>query len=171
MPSLGRAFLAGAAAGAAGTTALNGVTYLDMAVRGRPASSTPEDTVDRLTAAAGIDIPGEGKARHNRLSGVAALTGLLTGVSVGALAGLLTTKLRLPPPVLSILIGAAAMAGSNIPMTALGVTDPRTWDATSWVSDVVPHLAYGVVTAAVLTALNDGRPFGASRSGLPLRRT
>jgi hypothetical protein len=28
----------GAAAGAAGTTALNAVTYLDMAVRARPAS-------------------------------------------------------------------------------------------------------------------------------------
>ena len=56
MASLRRAFLAGAAAGAAGTTALNGVTYLDMAVRGRPASSTPEDTVDRLAEAVGVDI-------------------------------------------------------------------------------------------------------------------
>lgn len=165
MPSLGRAFLAGAAAGAAGTTALNGVTYLDMAVRGRPASSTPEDTVDRLTAVAGVDIPGEGEARPNRLSGLGALAGLLTGVGVGALAGLFTTKLRLPPPVLSVLIGVAAMAGSNIPMTALGVTDPRSWDATSWVSDIIPHLAYGAVTTAVLTALNKGRPFGERRPG------
>lgn len=165
MPSLGRAFLAGAAAGAAGTTALNGVTYLDMAVRSRPASSTPEDTVDRLAAATGIDIPGAGEARQNRLSGLAALSGLLTGVGVGALAGLLTTKLRLPPPVLSVLIGAAAMAGSNIPMTALGVTDPRTWDATSWVSDIIPHLAYGAVTTGVLTALHKERSFGDSRPG------
>lgn len=153
MPSLGKTFIAGAAAGAAGTTALNAVTYLDMAVRGRPASSTPEDTVDRLAETTGIDIPGEGEARQNRLSGLAALTGLLTGVSVGGLAGLLTTKLRLPLPVLSVLIGAAAMAGSNIPMTALGVTDPRTWDATGWASDIIPHLTYGAVTAAVLTAL------------------
>ncbi|MCP9968874.1 hypothetical protein LUX57_29935 [Actinomadura madurae] len=38
----------GLAAGAAGTTALNLVTYLDMAVRGRPASSTPEQSVERL---------------------------------------------------------------------------------------------------------------------------
>ena len=37
--------LLGAAAGAAGTTALNFLTYVDMAVRGRPASSTPEKTV------------------------------------------------------------------------------------------------------------------------------
>src|SRR4051812_1978207 len=145
--------LRGAAAGAAGTTAINAVTYLDMALRGRPASSTPEDTVDRLAGTAGLAIPGEGEVRHNRVSGLAALTGLLTGVSVGALGGLLTTQLRLPLPVLSVLIGAAAMAGSNIPMTALGVTNPRTWDATSWVSDVIPHLVYGVVTAAVLTSV------------------
>lgn len=155
MPSLRRSFFAGAAAGAAGTTVLNGVTYLDMVVRGRPASSTPEDTVDRLAQATGVDIPGEGTARQDRLSGLGALTGLLTGVGVGALAGLLTTKRRLPLPALSVLLGAAAMAGSNVPMTALGVTDPRTWDAISWVSDVIPHLAYGAVTAAVLTSLTD----------------
>jgi hypothetical protein len=156
MGSLVRALLAGAAAGAAGTTALNGMTYLDMAVRGRPASSTPEDTVNRLAGITGLDIPGEGAVRQGRLSGLAALTGLLTGVSVGALAGLLTAKLRLPLPVLSLLIGTAAMAGSNVPMTALGVTDPRSWDATSWLSDVIPHLAYGAVTAAVLTAQRKG---------------
>ena len=40
--------LRGAAAGAAGTTALNAVTYLDMTVRGRGTSSTPEQTVEAL---------------------------------------------------------------------------------------------------------------------------
>ncbi len=29
--------------------------------------------------------------------------------------------------------------------------------ANSWVTDVVPHLAYGVVTAAVLSGLDAGR--------------
>ena len=38
---LGTRLLAGIAAGAAGTTALNATTYLDMALRGRPASRTP----------------------------------------------------------------------------------------------------------------------------------
>jgi hypothetical protein len=37
--------LRGVAAGAAGTTALNAVTYLDMVLRGRGASSTPEESV------------------------------------------------------------------------------------------------------------------------------
>jgi hypothetical protein len=45
------------------------------------------------------------------------------------------------------------MAGSNVPMTALGVTDPRSWGAAGWISDVVPHLAYGLVTAAVAKRL------------------
>jgi hypothetical protein len=47
-----------------------------------------------------------------------------------------------------------ALAGSNGPMTVLGVTDPRTWPASSWVADIVPHLAYGVVTAAVRDSLD-----------------
>lgn len=43
--------------------------------------------------------------------------------------------------------GAAAMA-------ALGVSDPRSWSATAWLSDAVPHLAYGLVTAAVIEGLS-----------------
>ena len=39
-------------------------------------------------------------------------------------------------------------------MTVLGVTDPRTWPASSWVADIVLHLAYGAVTSAVLDRLD-----------------
>jgi hypothetical protein len=39
------------------------------------------------------------------------------------------------------------MAGANGPMTALRVTDPRSWVAAATGADVVPHLAYGLVTA------------------------
>jgi hypothetical protein len=35
----------------------------------------------------------------------------------------------------------------------LGVTDPTSWDRTSWVSDIVPHLVYGFTTASVYQAL------------------
>jgi hypothetical protein len=42
---------------------------------------------------------------------------------------------------------AVAMLGANVPMAVLGVSDPRRWAATDWASDVVPHLAYGLVTA------------------------
>lgn len=45
------------------------------------------------------------------------------------------------------------MGGTDAPMAALGVTDPRTWAAKDWLSDAVPHLAYGLVTAATLQGL------------------
>jgi len=32
----------------------------------------------------------------------------------------------------------------------LGVTDPRTWGLVGWISDLIPHFGYGVVTALVL---------------------
>ncbi len=46
------------------------------------------------------------------------------------------------------------MVGTSGRMTLLGVTDPRTWPATSWVADVGPYLAYGAATAAVLARLD-----------------
>lgn len=150
-----RSVLAGLAAGAAGTTALNAVTYLDMAVRGRPTSSTPEDTVEKLTDRAGVDIPGDGDTRKNRLAGLGPLTGLATGVAIGGAFGLARTfGFRPNVLVTGLVIGAAAMAGTDAPMAALGVSDPRTWAAKDWLSDAVPHLAYGLVTAAVVRGLD-----------------
>ena len=89
MVSFWSAVVRGAAAGAAGTTALNAVTYLDMAVRGRPASSTPEETVEKLAHAVHTEVPGDDETRSNRLSGLGPLTGIATGVAVGAVAGLI----------------------------------------------------------------------------------
>ena len=80
--------LRGAAAGAAGTTALNAVTYLDMTVRGRGTSSTPEQTVEALAEKAHVQIPGDGETRSNRVQGLGPLTGLVAGIGVGVLAGL-----------------------------------------------------------------------------------
>ena len=56
----------GALAGAAGTTALNAATYLDMALRGRPASDSTEQLVEktsewrRLTRAMGLILDSSG---------------------------------------------------------------------------------------------------------------
>ena len=146
--------LRGAAAGAAGTTALNAVTYLDMAVRGRGSSSTPEQTVETLAEKAHVPIPGEGETRENRLQGLGPLTGLVAGVGVGVLAGLARAAGFRPPP----LVGAAVttlgvLVAANGPMTVLGITDPRTWSATDWASDVVPHVAYAVVVERTMDAL------------------
>lgn len=150
MASLGRALAVGAAAGAAGTTALNAVAYLDMAVRGRPTSDTPERTVERLADELGVEIPGDPDTRSNRVAGLGPLTGIAAGVGVGIAGGLLAGRVRLPLPLAALVFGAAAMAASDGSMAALGVTDPRTWPASSWLADLVPHLAYGAVTAAVL---------------------
>lgn len=146
-----RWMLLGAAAGAAGTTALNATTHLDMAVRGRPSSSTPEDTVEALSEVTHVPVPGQGETRDNRMSGLGPLTGVLAGVGTGALLGLARAMGWRPGGrAEAVAATLGAMIGTNVPMTALGVTDPRTWPASSWVADVVPHLAYGVVTAAVL---------------------
>lgn len=51
-----KGLLRGAAAGAAGTTALNAVTYLDMAWRGRSSSTTPQQAVEELANRAGQPI-------------------------------------------------------------------------------------------------------------------
>jgi hypothetical protein len=56
---------------------------------------------------------------------------------------------RVPFPLLALAAGVGANVGSVAPMTALGVDDPRSWSASSWLSDLVPHLAYGAATAAV----------------------
>jgi hypothetical protein len=152
------ALAAGALAGAAGTTALNTVAYLDMVWRARPASSTPETTVKKLADLTGISIPGTEDERTNRIAGMGPLMGLMAGISVGAALGLARAAGCRPGPVgTSLAATAGALVVGNGPMTALGVTDPRTWSRTDWLSDIFPHLAYGITAAAALRAL-DPRP-------------
>ena len=79
-----RGLLVGLAAGAAGTTALNASTYVDMVVRARPSSSTPEDMVEKLSELTGAKVPGQGDERSNRVAGLGPLTGLITGLGIGA---------------------------------------------------------------------------------------
>ena len=147
------AILRGALAGAAGTTALNAVTYLDMAWRARPASSTPQATVEKIAEKTGVQIPGDDEQRENRLAGLGALNGLATGVGVAiGVAMVRAAGLRLSAVPGMVCIGATAMAASNASMAALGVTDPRTWSAADWLSDALPHLAYGAIVHAGLRA-------------------
>jgi hypothetical protein len=147
--------LRGAAAGAAGSTALNAVTYLDMAVRGRGTSSTPEDTVEKLAQTAHLSIPGNEETRENRKQGLGPLMGLVVGIGVGVLGGLARASGYLSAkPVGITLTTAGALLAANGPMTVLGVTDPRTWTATDWISDLVPHLAYGVVVKTTMDAFD-----------------
>ncbi|MDQ3628795.1 MAG: hypothetical protein M3419_08300 [Actinomycetota bacterium] len=151
-----RRLLQGAAAGAAGTTALNAVTYADMALRARPASSTPQDTVEQLARRAGVGIPGDEQSRGIRVEALGPLTGLVAGVGTGMVLGAVrATGWR--PGVFGtfVLATAVVLVAGNGPMTALGITDPRSWDADAWATDVVPHLAYAVVAAYVLDGLDE----------------
>ena len=138
--------LRGLAAGAAGTTALNALTYLDMALRGRPASTTPEQTVEsrrtRQIWTTSASRSGEPAFRVGALLGIA--SGLATGVVYGAM------RARWPRQnllVMGAVAGAIANVGTTLPMTAAGITDPRQWPVSSWLMDLIPHLGYGVVTA------------------------
>lgn len=161
-----RETLIGASAGALGTVALNIVTYADMVLRARPASTVPARTAGRLAERADIDLApdqqdGEDTVQ-NRTQGLGALLGFLTGLGVGAGYGLLRSYVSLSKPVASLALGAAAMAGSDVPATVVGATNPKKWGAESWVSDIVPHLAYGIVTAVAYDTLStpDGRLAG-----------
>jgi hypothetical protein len=109
--------------------------------------------VERLAEVASVDVPGEGEERENRASALGALSGIVTGVAVGAAYGALRAAGARPGlPAAVAMTSLGALLGSNGPMTALGITDPRSWGASDWASDLVPHVAYGLVTAAAFEA-------------------
>ena len=159
---LGEALL-GTAAGAVGTVALNAVTYGDMMVRGRPASSVPSQVAGQLIEKAGIDLSAQseeqgGPTAQNRQSGLGALQGFAVGLGIGAVYGVVRPSLGDVSKVRAgTVLCLAAMVASDGPAVALGVTDPRQWDLNSWLSDIVPHLAYGLATALSYDALARNR--------------
>lgn len=165
--------LAGAVAGAAGVVALNAVGYLDMLIRGRPASDMPARLAGKLADEVGLplefdadadiddaddddddDVPGD--AAENRRAALGALLGMANGIGIGVAYGICRLILPRPPAWLAGAgLGAAAMAASDYPATRLGLTEPRDWSAVDWASDVLPHMAFGVVTALAFEAARD----------------
>lgn len=155
--SVGRSVLASVAAGTAGTAALNTVSYLDMVIRGRPASAVPGRVATGITDAVGIGL-GEGSQKDNRGDAIGALLGTLTGVSVAVCYGLARRLTgRLPTLPTGLAVGATAMAASDVPAAATGATSPARWGWVGWLSDIAPHVAYGVVTVTVHDALSGRR--------------
>jgi hypothetical protein len=149
----------GAIAGGAGTTALNVVTYLDMTVRGRAASSVPEQMIAVTARALGADALGADDPPadvSNRREGLAALAGYVTGLGSGVAAALMERPLRrLPRPVAAAVVAGAVMAVSDGSLVASGVTKPSEWGVAGWLSDIIPHLVYGYVVLAALDHLVD----------------
>lgn len=142
----------GLIAGAAGTSALNIATYLDMAIRARAASSTPQQAVEKLTDLTDVDLGDDEQAGH-RKQALASLLGYGTGAGAALCYGLLTSGRRPSWPVGVPALTVLAMIGSNAPLAALGTTDPRQWSASAWISDAVPHLAYGITAYAAFALL------------------
>ena len=157
MASLTRNVWWGVLAGAAGTTALNAVTYLDMAVRGRPASPTPQQTIERAAALVGVSLPHDKRTKDALEAGLGALLGALAGVGVGAALGAVRGLTGHPRNQTGTIATAWAMAMvvGNGPMTVLGVTDPRQWTSADWAADILPHVAYAVAAGVTLEALAD----------------
>jgi hypothetical protein len=149
--------LRGAIAGAAGTIALDLTTYGDMLLRGRGASSVPAQVAGVLAEQAGItplESRTEGEQADNRREAAGALLGYTTGVGIGVLYGVLRGQPHEgASPLTGAAVGLGAMAASDIPIALSGVSDPATWSVTDWLSDIIPHLVYGLVTVAVYDAL------------------
>ena len=143
--------LAGAVAGAVGTLTLDIVSYADMYAQGRAASSLPGDVAARVAGMVGIDLTGDDDASKNRRTALGAMLGYATGIVVGAAYGVARRKPGTSRGALRL--GAAAMGVANGPMVAQGLTDPRKWGTKGWISDIVPHVAYGVVTARTYEAI------------------
>lgn len=133
-------------AGAVGATALNAITYLDMTLRGRPASHTPETSAARLADTIGLNLGPEPTATHRR-TGLGALLGYTVATATALTATILTRHQAAHTPTLAITLGLAAMLTSTTPTTLLGVTNPRHWTRADWLSDLIPHLAYGTAAA------------------------
>lgn len=159
-----RHVLRGVASGATGTAALNIATYLDIAIRGRASSDVPGKVAGALTQSVGIPLEAEANSMGNisddekaraqhRLTGLGALMGYATGLSIGALYGTIRPVFgRMSVPVAGLVLGAAAMATSDVPATITGATNPKTWGMSGWVADIVPHALFVLVTATAYEA-------------------
>ncbi len=152
-----RSLGAGLAAGAAGTTALNAATYLDVAVRARPPSSVPSDVTGSIAGAVGLDaLVGDDDTSETRRDGAGALLGYLTGVGAGLVAGIVRPRFPgLGTAPFGLAVGLGTMVAADLPSVATGATDPRTWGTAGWLADLVPHVVFGLVTATVLDRLLD----------------
>lgn len=156
MSRLSSGITSGVLAGAAGATALNAFTYGLQAVQGTPSSATPDQAAYAVAESVGVGVPGDADKKQNRLEGLGPLSGYAVGLGVGAVGGALRALgIKIPMPVAPVVLGLGAMAISDSVMTALKITDPRMWTATSVLRDALPHLVYGGVTVLALHRMLD----------------
>ncbi|GAA4588309.1 hypothetical protein GCM10023194_39610 [Planotetraspora phitsanulokensis] len=150
----------GAVAGAVGILVLDMVSYLDMVIRGRPASQLSAQLVGKIAELAGVKPAEDGETWRNRASAIGALLGYVMGLGIGMVFGVI--RARWPGLLRSVAVvgvGAAAMALADAGLVLFGLTDPRTWGLAGWLSDIVPHLGYGIAVVVIFDLL-----YGARRS-------
>ncbi|HET8756028.1 MAG TPA: hypothetical protein VFM58_08465 [Solirubrobacteraceae bacterium] len=155
MPKPLRRLARGAGAGAVGTALINLSTYLDMALRGRPPSSVPQQDVQRLADRANVSLGDDEASADARRSALGSLMGYATGFGFGVAYSVVEPATRgLPRMARAAVVGVGAMAVTDGTSAALGTTDPRTWTPQAWAADLVPHLAFGVGVVVAYDALN-----------------
>jgi hypothetical protein len=147
-----KSLAAGVLAGTVGTAALNIATYADISVRGRPASDLPARAAGVWAARLGLPLGDEETAAHRR-EGLGALFGYATGVGTGVGYGLMRAGRRDTRRSWDgVLLGLAAMVLADSSLVALGLTGPRSWGVAGWLSDLLPHAAYGYAAVATYAA-------------------
>ena len=138
------------AAGAAGIVAMELVSYVDMFIRGRPASDQPQQVGERL--AERIEVAtGEGEAAQAQRQALGALVGYVDGLALPTALALMGAG-RWSFVTRAVALTAGAMVGSAALPIALGITDPRRWTLDDWLTDLWPHVGYGI-TAGLVTRL------------------
>jgi hypothetical protein len=117
-----------------------------------------------LAGKAGVDPSGKGEGSddstaHNRRSRLGGLQGYVVGLEVRTVYGFVRSGLRGVSELRAgIVLGLAAMASGDVPATELGVANPPRSSISSWTSDSIPHLAYGLVTALAYDVVLNGNP-------------
>ena len=109
-----------------------------------------------MTQAVGADVPGDPDPKQNRLEGLGPLAGLAVGLRVGAVGGAVRALgIRILIGLAPVVLGLGAMTLSDSVMTAVGITDPRSWTPATVAQDATPHLVYAAVTVLALHRMID----------------
>ncbi len=137
------------AAGAGGTLAITASTTIEMRLRGRPASSAPADTVERILRRR-LD------PRTRKAAGTAAH--LAAGLVLGLPRAMLT-RAGIREPLATALFLPVVWAPDVAIVPALGVADPPwRWGAAEIAISGLHHVAYALGAAVALAALSEPVP-------------
>ena len=181
-----RAALLGAAAGAAGTAAMDLVGYRRYRKGGGTEGLTPWETAENVNKWADAPAPAQfGKRVFERITGhdlpdhrARSTTNLVhwaTGIGWGAQFGLVNGLWRRHQVVLGVLFGPAVWLAGYVILPLAKVYKPIwEYDRATLVKDFGAHMAYGSVTAASFAALarqsREYRPEWLSAGDLPAQR-